>query len=46
MKLFAFKTGGTIASRAAIAGGRVYFGSGVAYLGTTVDDKFHALALP
>ncbi len=45
-KLFSFPTEGTIASGAAIVDGRVYFGSGIAYLGTKPDDKLHALALP
>lgn len=42
-KLWSMDTGGTIASGAAIAAGRAYFGSGVAYLGTTPDDKLHAI---
>jgi polyvinyl alcohol dehydrogenase (cytochrome) len=45
-KLFSMETDGTISSGAAIAGGRVYFGSGIAYLGTKPDTTFHALALP
>ena len=45
-KLFSIETEGTISSGAAIAGGRVYFGSGLAYLGTKPDTTFHALALP
>jgi polyvinyl alcohol dehydrogenase (cytochrome) len=45
-KLYTVETEGTIASGAAVAGGRVFFGSGIAYLGTTFDDTLHALALP
>ena len=45
-KLFAFKTGGTITSGASVAGGRVFFGSGLTYLGTAAGDTFHVLALP
>lgn len=45
-KLTVIDTEGTIASGAAIAGGRVYFGSGLSYLGTTPGTKVHALALP
>ena len=44
--LFTLETAGTIASGAAIAGGRAYFGSGVSYLTTTADSTFHALAIP
>lgn len=44
--LYEFHTSGTIASGAAIAGGRVYFGSGLAYLATEPDNHFHVLALP
>jgi polyvinyl alcohol dehydrogenase (cytochrome) len=45
-RLWTMATAGTIASGAAIVDGRVYFGSGVAYLGTKVDDTLHALGLP
>lgn len=45
-KLFSLKTSGTIASGASIAGGRVYFGSGLGYIGTTFDNTLHALAVP
>ena len=45
-KLFSMDTEGTIASGAAIVDGRVYFGSGVAYLGTKADTTLHVLALP
>ena len=45
-KLFTFQTGGTITSGAAVAGGQVYFGSGLAYFTTTPNTTFHALALP
>ncbi|MEX0786657.1 MAG: PQQ-binding-like beta-propeller repeat protein [Dehalococcoidia bacterium] len=45
-KLFEFDTEGTIASGAAVAGGRVVFGSGLAYFGTTPGQALHALALP
>ncbi|MGB2694581.1 MAG: PQQ-binding-like beta-propeller repeat protein [Dehalococcoidia bacterium] len=45
-KLFSFDTNGTIASGAAIANGRVYFGSGVPYFLTTPDNTFYALGLP
>jgi polyvinyl alcohol dehydrogenase (cytochrome) len=45
-KLYTFDTEGTIASGASIADGRIYFGSGVAYIGTTPDNKLHALAVP
>lgn len=45
-KLFSFKTNGTITSGAAVAGGRVFFGSGLAYFRTTQDQAFYALALP
>jgi polyvinyl alcohol dehydrogenase (cytochrome) len=44
--LFTFDTDGTIASGAAIVDQRIYFGSGVAYLGTKPDNKLHALAVP
>ena len=44
-RLFTFDTEGTIASGAAIAGGRVYFGSGLQYLGTTPGNTFYALGL-
>ena len=45
-KLFSLDAEGTIASGAAIAGGRVFFGSGLAYFNTTPGDVFRALALP
>ena len=45
-KLFSLQTEGTIASGAAIVDGRIYFGSGIAYLGTKPDDKLHALSVP
>lgn len=45
-KLFSLKTEGTISSGAAIAGGRVYFGSGLSYFFTTPGNTFRALALP
>lgn len=45
-KLFAFKTDGTITSGASVAGGRVFFGSGLAYFGTAPGNTFHALGLP
>jgi polyvinyl alcohol dehydrogenase (cytochrome) len=44
-KLASWKMGGTIASGAATADGRVFLGSGLAYLGTTFDNTLHALAL-
>ena len=43
-KLWSMQTSGTIASGAAIAGGRIYFGSGLGYIGTTVDTTLHAVA--
>ncbi len=45
-KLFSMQTNGTIASGAAIAGGRIIFGSGVSYIGTKADSALHALKLP
>jgi polyvinyl alcohol dehydrogenase (cytochrome) len=45
-KLNTFDTDGTIASGASIVDGRIYFGSGVAYIGTKADNKLHALATP
>jgi polyvinyl alcohol dehydrogenase (cytochrome) len=42
-QLAEIETEGTIASGASIAGGRVYFGSGLAYLGTTNGTKLYAL---
>lgn len=45
-KLFEFDTEGTIASGAAVAEGRVVFGSGLTYLGTTPGQAIRALALP
>ena len=45
-KLFAFQTGGTITSGAAVVDGQVYFGSGLVYFNTTPNNIFHALALP
>jgi polyvinyl alcohol dehydrogenase (cytochrome) len=45
-RLFLFETEGTIASGAAVADGRVFFGSGLAYLTTTFDNKLYALELP
>jgi polyvinyl alcohol dehydrogenase (cytochrome) len=45
-RLFSLETEGTIASGASVAGGRVYFGSGLAYLGTTNGTKVYALELP
>ena len=42
-KLWSMQTAGTIASGAAIAGGRIYFGSGLGYIGTTVDTTLHAV---
>jgi polyvinyl alcohol dehydrogenase (cytochrome) len=44
-KLAQIETEGTIASGASIAGGRVYFGSGLAYLGTTNGTKVYALTV-
>jgi polyvinyl alcohol dehydrogenase (cytochrome) len=42
-KLFELKTEGTISSGAAIADGRVYFGSGLSYFNTTPGETFRAL---
>jgi outer membrane protein assembly factor BamB len=44
-KLAQIETEGTIASGASIADGRVYFGSGLAYFGTTNGTKVYALTL-
>jgi polyvinyl alcohol dehydrogenase (cytochrome) len=44
-KLAEVETEGTIASGASIADGRVYFGSGLAYLGTTNGTKLYALTV-
>jgi polyvinyl alcohol dehydrogenase (cytochrome) len=44
-RLALIDTEGTIASGAAIWDGRVYFGSGLAYLGTTPGTKLYALGL-
>lgn len=44
-KLFTFDTDGTISSGAAVAGGRVFFGSGLGYIGTTPDSAFYALGV-
>lgn len=43
-RLWILETGGTIAGGAAVADGRAYVGSGLAYLGTRPDGAFHALA--
>jgi polyvinyl alcohol dehydrogenase (cytochrome) len=45
-RLTVIDTEGTIAGGAAIWDGRVYFGSGLAYLGTTPGTKLYALDLP
>ena len=45
-KLFELDTDGTIASGAAVAGTRIFFGSGLVYVGTTPGQTFRALALP
>jgi polyvinyl alcohol dehydrogenase (cytochrome) len=45
-KLFNISTEGTIAGGASIVDGRVYFGSGLAYFGTTNGTKLYALAVP
>lgn len=45
-ELFAFPTEGTITSGAAIAGGRVYFGSGMAYVVGAPTSRVYALSLP
>ncbi len=45
-RLMLVDTEGTIAGGAAIWDGRVYFGSGLSYLGTTGGTKLYALALP
>jgi polyvinyl alcohol dehydrogenase (cytochrome) len=42
-KLFELAAGGTISSGAAIADGRVYFGSGLSYFNTTPGETFRAL---
>lgn len=42
-KLTVIDTEGTIASGASVADGRVYFGSGLAYFGTTNGTKVYAL---
>jgi polyvinyl alcohol dehydrogenase (cytochrome) len=44
-KLAQVETEGTIASGASIANGYVYFGSGLAYLGTTNGTKVYALSV-
>jgi hypothetical protein len=44
-KLFNYRTWGTITSAPVVAGGRIYFGSGLSYLGTHLDQSLHALAL-
>ena len=45
-RLALFDTEGTIAGGAAVWDGRVYFGSGLAYLGTTFGTKLYALDAP
>jgi polyvinyl alcohol dehydrogenase (cytochrome) len=45
-RLALIDTEGTIATGAAIWDGRVYFGSGLAYLGTTLGTKLYALDVP
>ncbi len=45
-ELFAFDTPGTIASGASIVDGRVYFGSGMAYIVGERESTIHALSLP
>ena len=45
-KLATFATNGTITSAPAVAGGRVYFGSGLSYFVGARDRSLHALALP
>lgn len=42
-KLWMMETNGTVASGAAIADGHIYFGSGLAYLGTKFDNVLHAV---
>jgi polyvinyl alcohol dehydrogenase (cytochrome) len=42
--LFVYPTQGTIACTASIAGGRVYFGSGLQHIVGTVDRHLHVLA--
>jgi polyvinyl alcohol dehydrogenase (cytochrome) len=44
-KLATIETEGTIASGASIAAGRVYFGSGLAYFGTTNGTRLYALTV-
>lgn len=45
-ELFAFETPGTIASGAAVVDGRVYFGSGMAYIVGERESTIYALSLP
>jgi len=45
-ELFAFETPGTITSGAAIADGRIYFGSGMAYIVGERESTLYALSLP
>ena len=45
-ELFAFPSEGTITSGAAVADGRVYFGSGMAYIVGAPTSRVYALSLP
>jgi polyvinyl alcohol dehydrogenase (cytochrome) len=45
VKLFNYKTNGTITSAPAIVNGRVFFGSGLTYIFNRTDRTLHALAV-